>query len=105
MPPIGFGKRPNPRKFDYNPRYYDAEKEERDKRMAKYKNSGEQSEQEKVKDRIKSGLRQKYNNDPSYRSKQLRKSNIRLFYIIGILVMAAYLLLKSDLFRRFFESF
>jgi len=100
---IGFGKRPQPRKFDYLPRFYDPIKEDLENRIGAYK---EDNKEAQLKDRIKQGLRQRYNSDVgSYRTNQVKRSNMRLLYIIGILIMAAYLLLKSQVFERFMTSF
>lgn len=100
---IGFGKRPQPRKFDYLPRFYDPIKEDLENRIGSYK---DEKKEDQLKDRIKQGLRQRYNSDTgSYRSNQVKRSNLRLLYIIGILILAAYLLLKSNFFLRFMESF
>ena len=102
MPGFGFGKRPKPRRFDYIPRFYDEAKEELEERMKKYK--GDMSEEEKVKHRISSGLRNKYYGDPAYRSRQVKKSNLRLVYIILILFFVTYLILKSERFLKIIDS-
>ena len=103
MAGIGFGKRPKPRKFDYMPRFYDPIKEELDNRIGSYKS---ENKEDQLKDRIKQGLRQRYNSDTSsYRTNQVKRSNLRLLYIIGILMLVAYMLLKSNMFQKFIESF
>lgn len=91
---FGFGGKIKPRRFDFIPRYYDEAKDDLESRIEKY--DGEQKEQEKVKQRIKSGIRSKYNGDASYRSRESRKSNIRLLYVIIVLVFVTYMILKSD---------
>ena len=88
MAGFSFGKRPNPRKFDYTPRFYDPQKEELKERLAQYKNAGDE---EGMKDRIRTGIRHKYNGDNSYRSSQVKKSNFRLLYIIFIIVYSSYM--------------
>ena len=102
MPGIGFGKRPNPRKFDYIPRYFDPAKEDLERRIGQYKKG---ANEEEVKDRIKYGLRQRYNSEPGYRSSEVKRSNMRLLYIIGILILVSYMLIQSDIFTRFLSSF
>lgn len=85
-------------KFDYKPRFYDPEKEEQSKRLERYKNLGEKEDNlEYSKDRIRTGLRsrQSYAADATYRSKQVRKSNMRLLMIIAVLIMATILLFYS----------
>lgn len=98
---FGFGSRVKPRKFDYLPRFYDEQKEELENRLKKF----EGNESDQVKDRIRSGLRQRYLNDPEYRSKTVKKSNFRLIYVILILILITYLIMRSNSFLRFVESF
>lgn len=100
---FGFGKRVKPRKFDYLPRYYDEAKEELEQRLGKY--DGDLSDQNKTQDRIRAGLRQRYHGDAEFRSIQTMKSNLRLVYIIGILCLITYLIMRSDRFVRLIESF
>ena len=102
MPGIGFGKRPKPRRFDYIPRYYDEAKEELQSRLDQYDDSI--SREDMAKRRIRSGLRNKYQADPSFRKGQVNKSNLRLVYIIIILFFVTYLILKSERFVRLIES-
>ncbi len=103
MGTFGFFKRPKPRGFGYTPRYYDPQKEELHERLAKY--STDMSEEQKAKERIKTGLRYKFYGDASYRQKQVNKSNFRLLYIMAILFFITYLILKSDRIIRIIESF
>lgn len=102
MPGFGFGKRPKPRKFDFIPRYYDPQKEALEEKLSRYKD--DMSAEEKAKHRIKSGLRNKYYGDPQFRSSQVKKSNLRLVYIIIILIFVTYLILSSDRFIRLIEA-
>lgn len=103
MPGIGFGKRPKPRKFDFIPRYYDAQKEELQERIGKF--NEELSDEEKAKHRIKAGIRNRYYGDQDYRSAEVKKSNIRLIIIIMVLCFISYLILKSDRLIRILETF
>jgi len=102
MPGFGFGKRPKPRKFDFIPRYYDPDKEELESRLAQYKD--EMNEEERAKHRIRTGLRNKYYGDSEFRSSQVKKSNLRLVYIIIILAFITYLILRSDRLIRIIEA-
>jgi hypothetical protein len=102
MPGIGFGKRPQPRKFDFIPRFYDAQKEELEQRLAQYDESNR--DEEKAKNRIKSGLRNRYYGDAGYRDSEVKKSNLRLLYIIVILIFVSYLILRSDRLIRIIEA-
>lgn len=103
MSNFGFGKRAKHKKFNYNPRYYDESKEELERAINKY--SDDPTDTEKTKDRISSGLRQRYVGDESYRKAHVRKSNRTIFYVIIVLVMVTYLILKSDRILRIIESF
>ena len=99
----GFGKRPKHRKFDYTPRYYDPEKEALEKTINQYK--GDRSDESKMKDRISSGLRNRYAGDEQYRKKHVKRSNLRIVYISFFLVMVTYLILKSERILQMVESF
>lgn len=91
---FGWGGKIKPRKFDFTPRYYDEGQEELESTIKKY--SGEKVQEEQVKQRIRMGMRSKYYGDSSYRSREVRKSNLRLLYIIIVLFFVSYMILKSD---------
>ena len=99
----GFGKRPKHRKFDYNPRYWDPEKEALEKTINQYK--GDLSDKDKMKERISAGLRNRYVGDEQYRKKHVKKSNLRIVYIALFLVLLTYLILKSDRILHMVETF
>lgn len=89
-----FLKLPKHRNFDYNPQYWDPEKEERDKKLKRYYKQEDQSA-EAVKERISSSFRKRGAvTDYSARQKQARASNIRLIIIILVLCVAAYVLIN-----------
>jgi len=100
---FGFGKRPKHKKFGYQPRFYDEDKEKLEAQINQYK--GTLSDEEKVKQRISSGLRQRYAGDESYRKQNVKKSNLRILYILGILCMLSYMILTSTKIQRILESF
>lgn len=100
---FGFGKRPKHRKFDYLPRYYDAEKETLEKRINQYK--GDLSDEAKMKERISSQLRHRYIGDENYRKSQSKKSTLRVFYILILLLVISYFILTSDRIQIFLEMF
>jgi len=100
---FSFNKRIKHRRFDYTPRYYDPEKEALKERIEQY--SGDQGDLNKAKSRIKSGLRQKYRADQSYKKALQRKSNVRLIMIILILLFLSYMLLQSDRIFHILDSF
>ena len=98
---FGFGKRPKHKKFDYLPRYYNENKENLSQRISQH--SGEVSDEDKLKQRISSGLRHKYIGNESYRKATVRKSNLRIVYILVVLCIVSYLILTSDRIQRFLE--
>lgn len=99
----GFGKRPKHRQFGYIPRFYDEEKEALENTLNQYK--GNLSDADKVKQRISSGLRQRYVGDDSYRRQNVKKSNLRILYIVVILMFISYMILTSDKVLKMVEVF
>jgi len=99
----GFGKRPKHKKFDYIPRYYDENKERLSALVDQH--SGDPKDQDKLKSRISSGLRQRYVGDESYRKSNIKKSNIRVIYILLVLCFVSYLILRSTGIQKMIESF
>lgn len=99
----GLGKVPKHRKFDYVPRFYDAEKEELEKRLKRY--SGDNDDKSLMKERITHGFRQGYLGDDNYRKSLAKKSNLRLLYIVVILVLITYMFLTSDKLSIIVEQF
>ncbi len=100
---FGFGKRPKHKKFGYIPRFYDEEKEKLKQQIGQYK--GEVGDSEKVKQRISSGLRQRYVGDESYRKANVKKSNLRIVYILVILIFISYIILSSNRIQTILETF
>ena len=98
---FGFGGKLKPRKFDFTPRYYDEAKENLKSRMDKYED--DESSEEQVKERIRFGIRQKYNADSSYRAQEYKKSNLRLVYVMIVLFFVCYMILKSDKIVKLME--
>lgn len=103
---IGFGNRVKPKSFGFVPRYYDPAKEELEERLKKYKQSEDTSDNvENMKNRIKTGLRMKHYGNPGVRTSAVRKSNIRLLFIICVLGLAAYVLMSSNKIIALIEAF
>jgi len=100
---FGFGKRPKHKKFAYIPRFYDEDKERLEERLSQHQ--GDLSDEVKVKQRISMGLRQGYVGDASYRKSHVKKSNLRILYILIILMFLSYLILTSDKIQLILESF
>ena len=99
----GLGRVPKHRKFDYVPRYYDADKEELEKRLNRYNTKSD--DKSLMKERITHGFRQGYLGDENYRKSLAKKSNLRLLYIVIILVLITYLFLTSDKVSLMVEQF
>lgn len=99
---IKFNKVPKHKRFDYIPRYYDPKKEELEKLVDSYKKT---DDVEATRERIRSGLKNKYRGDQSYRRSQQRSSNIRLISIILILFLVSYLILRSETILRMMDTF
>lgn len=97
---FGFGGKVKPRRFDFIPRYYDEQKEDLEQRLGVY---DEEKKEEYVKDRIKAGIRQRYNADRGFRNREVRKSNFRLLYVFIILILVSYLIIRSDKFAKMLE--
>jgi len=100
----GFNKMAKHRRFDFIPRYYDADKEELQNRIKKYDEEN-LDQAELAKNRIRSGLRTKYRVDEGYKNAQKSKSNRMLFYVIISLVLITIIILRSDGFTNFLSKF
>jgi|GEM_PF-280958 len=100
---MGFitGNNRKPKPFGFIPRYYDEQKEQREKRLKALENP---DDIDAAKDRIKSGLRATYRGDVGYKKSQTKKANMRLLYIIIMLVFVSYLLLRSTAITNFMEA-
>lgn len=89
MPKIGFFRTPQPRKFNYVPMYYDAEKEAFENRVrqieAKYKVENENGKE--YVPGIRRGSMRAYFKTSS--SQQKKRSNIRLLIVLIILFLLA----------------
>ena len=82
-----FFKLPKHKEFEFKPRYYDAHKEEFEKRIENTKNE--------ISGKYKLGIRNLYNKKRGkYSESQKKLSNFRIAIIIMILLFLAYILLK-----------
>jgi len=100
---LSFGKRPKHKKFGYIPRFYDEEKDQLQQRIDQHK--GAVSDKDKVKQRISSGLRNRYVGDAAYKKASVKKSNLRILYILIILMFISYIILTSNRIQLFLETF
>ena len=87
----GFFKKPEHKRFNIQPRYWNPEKEEREEREKRIKAELGMTDDDgqyipSIKGRIKGSLRHKH----ADLRQSNRKSNIRLFVILVILLFAAY---------------
>ncbi len=88
---FNFLKTIKPVQFDFKPRYYDQDKEERSKRLKELEEL-RNADTEGMKARISSGLRR--SSDMSamhYRRKAVMRSNMLVMALIVILALLAYL--------------
>ncbi len=97
-----FKKKITNKTFDYVPRFYDQEKEERELRLGINKKDGDALSN--TKNNIRMGLRRKSRGQTSSARKSSAQSNIRLMGIIFVLFLVTYVVLKSDMFFKFADS-
>jgi len=94
---INFGNRIKHRSFDYIPRYYDAEKEERERLVRMY-GADSDSATKRAQDRIKSGFRSKYRaKEDAYSNKAKKRSNRILLYVMILMLIVCYIFLTEYL--------
>ena len=92
-----FNNRSKHRTFDFIPRFYDPEKEKYLERRKKYGDE-DIDETELMKQRIKSGFKVKGRKvEPQYRSKRVKKSNIRLLIVLAALIFISYIFFQKNL--------
>lgn len=93
---FGKDKRHKPRGFDYIPRYYDAEKEERENLLRRYRNDGNDNvDAEVLKDRVRLGLKSRYGSQPGLARRAGKKTNLRVLMIIVLLAFISYLFIRT----------
>ena len=83
------------RRFDYIPRYYDPQKEERELRIKKLRQEDGVVDTELSQSRIRAGFRQKYRPQSTNNSQMNRL--LRLFVIFAALLGATYIILISNM--------
>lgn len=82
-------------RYDYKPRFWNPDEEERKERLKRLnKIKEDESDLEQIKSRISTGLRRGYKHDQKYRSKQMYRSNVRLVIIIVFLAALTYILIN-----------
>ncbi len=103
---LRFVRIPKHQQFEYKPRYWNPEKEALEQRV-KQNQATNTGSIEDVKARLSGGFRAKgYMVNKSYRSEQVKRSNMILLAITAALIFLAYLLLSNYLpdFAKLMES-
>ena len=85
-------KTPKHHRFQYKPHYWDPKKDETEAFKARISQVRDK-DIAGTKARISSGLKTGYGANPELRSQLIRKSNIRIMGIIGILVLISFYLI------------
>jgi hypothetical protein len=94
-----FTRRPKPRKFDYRPVYYDAEKEELEERRKELEGIQEGD----PKARLKSAMRRKWRRRDEEKDKS--SSAIRTIIYLIIFGLSVYLLFFTDFLKNLLSFF
>lgn len=103
---FGKDKRHKPRGFGYIPRYYDAEKEERNNLLRRYASDGSKDvSTELLKERVKMGLKSRYGSQPGIARRAGRKTNLKVLGIVIILGVISYLYLRIESTFGFIQVF
>lgn len=103
-----FIKIPRHRKFEYDPIYYNPEKEEREERERRIRREMGQTIDEKnnrgYATRIRGGMRRRIKSHFEVTRSERKKSNLRLIIILMLLIALFYYLLNAayDWYEQFF---
>ncbi|NNE29105.1 MAG: hypothetical protein HKN16_05690 [Saprospiraceae bacterium] len=85
--PIKVFRTPRHQRFEYNPRYWNPDKEERENRLKRAQQMKEEGNVEGMKARISTGLRRGGARDTDYRRKMVQKANFRLMTVLISLIV------------------
>lgn len=89
---LSFFRNIKPRSFNYEARYYDAEKEDLERRLAKAdKRNGEDIAALKL--RIADGLHQRGADNKAWKSQLTRQSNVRFVVVLMVILVIVCVLL------------
>lgn len=92
-----FIKVPRHKRYEYQPRFWDPEKEKLEERIRNRKEAKE-GDLEGIQNRIRTGFRQKnFSQDKSYRKRETFRSNIRLLMVVVALLVITYSFLTKYL--------
>jgi len=103
---FGMGRRPRHKSFDYIPRYYDPEKEERDGRIRTLKGEDAINSPEAAKVRIKGSFRKPITR--SYETDQYKKSlqkSRKMVLAITLILLLLTLYFLLEYLPNFLEAF
>jgi len=92
--PLRVFRLPKHQRFEYKPRHWDPDKEEKRKRMEEIRQIQERGSVDSMKARISSGLRRGGGKrDAEYRAKLVKQANFRLLYVLIALVVVSLALI------------
>ncbi len=89
-------KTEKPKRFEFKPRYYDPQKEDLDRRVARAKREIEAAEKNETREELRHRLRHAWGLQ-EHRASLNRTSNMRIILIAGILFLIFFLLFFTDL--------
>lgn len=94
---LRFIKVPKHKRYEYQPRYWDPEKEALEERIRK-KQEARDAGLEGMRDRVRMGLRRgSFSQDKSYRKRETFRSNMTLLAVVILLLIATYVFLTRYL--------
>ena len=105
---FGWGPKFKQRTFDYTPRFYDPEKEAFQERLRMLEEKyGDKTDidAERMKFRIKQGLRSKGHVEPGVRKQAAKAAALRRLVLVILLVSLVFLVLQSDKIEKILQLF
>ena len=105
---FGWGPKFKHRTFDYTPRFYDPEKEAFQERLRMLEEKyGDKTDldAERMKFRIKQGLRSKNQADPGVRKQAAKTAALRRMILVIVLLSIVFLVLQSDKIEKILQLF
>ena len=105
--PLKVFRLPKHQRFEYKPRHWDPDKEEKLKRLAEIRKIQDHESVDSMKARISSGLRRGGKRDAEYRAKLVKQANIRLLFVLIAIIaisLALIWIFVPDLVADFMRS-
>lgn len=102
LPRIPFHRKTN-RRYNYQPVYYDPNKEDLENRVRKAR--GDTNTTSDYAENIRQGFRAQQSMYGNRYNQELKRSRIRTFILIIVFGILVYQLMRSDLILRLFEAF